>query len=408
MSGIHGQVLGHVAKRSYEAVQEHMSQLQHDATLYDQAGPEMEVQPWEMLPVIVTGFLTLLLIAAIKYTVGEVVASLAMIESPTTTAIVQDKPPAYADEPDAPVEKEPLMPSEAEADVEVTLINNKPVTSSIRASVRHLTNIGGFRGRFRGAAVSVVYHFAHSLITNFLSGLLGMGLFGSAIMYTVASLGLARLHMVWTHTMIGQPVAQPFYRRFVPRKQCKAILLPSLVFAMAQQATLILPLIVAVALGLPDIDHSQVTHAAKHDCNKLVWMALRFLAVPATGLFVAFAVLLPATVTLTRIEALLLPEDQDTIVPFDRSAIVGNVDITAKGSSRAVFIQAWRSFDSSARWRLIKLYVKMAAMQLGLIFVSVHLMVAEIYVIGGERLGLLIKSALAQMQLAAIEANGEN
>ncbi|PIB02791.1 hypothetical protein CB0940_11775 [Cercospora beticola] len=408
MSGIHGQVVGHLAKRGYEAVQEHMSQLQHDATLYDQAGPEMEVQPWEMLPVIVTGFLTLLLIAAIRYTVGEVVASLAMIESPTTTAIVQDNPPAYADEPDAPIEKEPLMPSEAEADVEVTLINNKPVTSSIRASVRHLTNIGGFRGRFRGAAVSVVYHFAHSLLTNFLSGLLGMGLFGSAIMYIVASLGLARLHMVWTHTMIGQPVAQPFYRRFVPRKQCKAILLPSLVFAMAQQATLLLPLIVAVALGLPDIDHSQVTNAAKHDCSKLVWMALRFLAVPATGLFVAFAILLPATVTLTRIEALLLPEDQDTIVPFDRSAIVGNVDITAKGSSRAIFIQAWRSFDSSARWRLIKLYVKMAAMQIGVIFVSVHLMVAEIYVIGGERLGLLIKSALAQMQLAAIEANGEN
>ncbi|KAM3425131.1 hypothetical protein BST61_g7092 [Cercospora zeina] len=417
MSGIHGHIFSHLAKRGYEAAQEHlmrrpsddiMAQLQHDAALYDNAGPELEVQPWEMLPVIVTGFLTLLLIAAVKYTVGEVIASLAMIESRATTAVVHDKPPAYADQPDAPIEKEPLMPSEAEADVEVTLINNKPVTSSIRASVRHLTSIGGFRGRFRGAAVSVVYHFLHSLLTNFLSGLLGMGLIGSAFMYIVASVGLARLHMVWTHTMIGQPSAQPFYRRFVPHKQCKAILLPSLVFAVAQQATLILPMIVAISLGLPEIDHSQVTHAAKHDCSKLMWMGLRFLAVPATGLFVAFAILLPATVTLTRIEALLLPEDQHPIVPFDRSAIVGTLDINAQGSARAVFIQAWRSFDSSARWGLIKLYVKMAAIQLGLVFVSIHLMVAEIYVIGGERLGLLFKSALAQMQLKAIEAGHGN
>ena len=335
-------------------------------------------------------------------------ASLAMIESRTTTAIIEDKPPAYADEPDAPIEKEPLMPSEAEADVEVTLINNKPITSKIRTTSKHLTRIGGFRARWRGAGVSIVYHFMHSLITNFLSSLLGFGLFGNALMYVVASIGLARLHMVWTHAMIAYPSAQPFYKRFVARDQCKAILLPSLVFAVAQQATLILPIIVAFALGLPEINHSHVSEAAKHDCSKLVWMGLRFLAVPATGLFVAFAILLPATVTLTRIEALLLPEGQDTIVPFDRQAIVGNLDITARGSSRAIFVQAWRSFDNSSRWRLIKLYVKMIAIQISVIFVSIHLMAAEMYVIGGERIGLLLKSATAQLQLAAVEAHQDN
>ncbi|USW53619.1 hypothetical protein Slin15195_G069380 [Septoria linicola] len=418
MSGVQGHILGHLAKRGYEAAQQHirggspdmMAKLQHDAQLYDQSGPEMEVSGWEMLPVIVTGFLTLLLVASIKYTVGEVMASLAMIESRTTTAIVEnhDKPPAYADEPDAPIEKEPLMPSEAEADVEVTLINNKPITSSIRTTSRHLTRIGGFRARWRGARVSIAYHFMHSLITNFLAGLLGLGLFGSAMMFIVASVGLARLHMVWTHSMIAYPSAQPFYRRFVPRQQCRAILLPSFVFAVAQQATLVLPMIVAFALGLPEINHSHVADAAKHDCSKMIWMSLRFLAVPATGIFVAFAVLLPATVTLTRIEALLLPEDQDTIVPFDRQAIVGSLDITAKGSSRALFVQAWKSFDSSSRWRLIKLYFKMICIQVGVIFVSIHLVAAEMYVIGGERLGLLLKSLSAQMQIAAVQAQQEN
>lgn len=74
MSGVHGQILGHLAKRGYEAARHHMrgpspemmAKLQHDAQMYEHAGPEMEVKPWEMLPVIVTGFLSLLLIASVS------------------------------------------------------------------------------------------------------------------------------------------------------------------------------------------------------------------------------------------------------------------------------------------------------------------------------------------------------
>lgn len=74
MSGVHGQILGHLAKRGYEAAQHHMrgpspemmAKLQHDAQMYEHSGPQMEVKPWEMLPVIVTGFLTLLLIASVS------------------------------------------------------------------------------------------------------------------------------------------------------------------------------------------------------------------------------------------------------------------------------------------------------------------------------------------------------
>lgn len=73
MSGVHGQVLQHLVKRGVEAAQSHfagpkqeyMQQLQHDAELYDQAGPEMEVTPWEMLPIVITGLLTMLLVASV-------------------------------------------------------------------------------------------------------------------------------------------------------------------------------------------------------------------------------------------------------------------------------------------------------------------------------------------------------
>lgn len=339
-------------------------------------------------------------------------ASLTMIESPTSTAFIEDKPPAYAyaDEPSAPLEKEGLIPSEAEADidVEVTLVRNKPVTASIRTTMAHLQSVGGFTSRWRGVRASAMYHFLHSIVTNFLASLLGFGLVGNTVIYVFVSVALARVHMAWTHAMIATPSTRVWWRNMVPRKQAKAILLPSLAFALAQQATWVLPALVAFALGLHNIDQEHVVAAANHeDCAKLGLMALRFLAVPATAIFIAFAVLLPATVTLTRVEALLLPEDRETIVPFDRQALVGELDLTARGSSKALFVQAWRSFDSASRWRLIKLYVKMAFIQLAVVFVSAHLMVAEMFVIGGDRLALFFKSGAAQLQLAAIEAQQE-
>jgi len=134
---------------------------------------------------------------------------------------------------------------------------------------------------------------------------------------------------------------------------------------------------------------------------------LGLLAVPATALFVALAILLPAAVTLTRVEALLLPEDQDTIVPFDRQAIVSRVDSNKRCQAGALFTAAWRSFDRTSRWRLIKLYVKMTFMQIAVVFVGIHVMLAELYIIGGERLALFVKSGSAQLQLMAIEAQKE-
>ncbi|KAI7367859.1 hypothetical protein KC336_g21164 [Hortaea werneckii] len=120
---------------------------------------------------------------------------------------------------------------------------------------------------------------------------------------------------------------------------------------------------------------------------------LRLLAVPTTALFVALAVLLPASVTLTRLEATLLPEDETTLVPFDREAIVSeDINPTVRGASRALFVQAWRSFDSAARLRLVKLYVKMIMAQLAVAFVGFHVVLAEMYLIGGERIGQMMKA----------------
>lgn len=350
----------------------------------------------------------LLTLLQIRYTLGEVVASLAMIESPSTTAIIDQKPPAYADEPDAPLEKEALIPSEATADtdVEVTLIEHKPITTSLRATIKHLHRIGGFRARWRGVGVSVIYHLAHSFVTHLLGAFLGFGLFGNSIAYIISSLALCRVHMAWTHSMIAHPSSKSWFRRVVPRKQSKAVLLPALVFAVAQQATFILPVAVMFALGLHNIDTQDMTNKDGHMCHKKAGIVLlRILPVPATALLVALAVLLPAAVTLTRVEAALLSEEEETIVPFDRQALMGDVDLTQRGGARALFVQAWRSFDRAARLKVLKLYAKMIFIQIVVIVVGLQIMVAEVFVIGAAKLAIFSKSANAQLQLMAIEAH---
>lgn len=292
-----------------------------------------------------------------------------MIESPSSTAIIETAPPAYADEPDYPLEKkEEALPAEAMADqdIEITVINHKPITANIRASVRHLHTVGGFFGRWRGAGVGIVYHMLHALMTNFLSGLIGFGLAGHALMHIVSSIGLARIHMAWTHSMIAAPTSKSWFRRIVPRKQCKAILLPTLAFAVAQQVTFMMPIAVAFALGLPQEMHNEQFDFMNRDVSpgEAAYYAFALLSVPLTGVFVALAILLPASVTLTRIEAALLPEDQETIVNFDRSAVLGEFDLQTRGACRSVFVQAWKSFEPAARLRLIKLYVKMFSLQI--------------------------------------------
>ena len=271
--------------------------------------------------------------------------------------------------------------------------------------MQRLHRIGGFRARWRGLGLSILYNLLHFVFTNLISNLLAFGLIGEALTYVFVSLGLARVHMAWTHSMIANPSAKPWFRRLPARRDCKVLLLPTLVYAAAWQATHILPFVVALALGLVGPGAHEARMAASECPKEMMVHVLKALAVPATYIFVGLAILFPASVTLTRIEATLLPEDQETIVHFDKAAIVGDTNLSVRGASKALFLQAWRSFDRASRWRLVKLYVKMVLAQIAVLFVAAHLIVAELYVLGPERVAVFMKSGAAQLKLMAIEAH---
>ncbi|KAF7373030.1 hypothetical protein MSAN_00510500 [Mycena sanguinolenta] len=374
-------MLNHIVKRGVAHLQavtpDYMARLQEDAQLYEKAGP-IEISPMETVPVLITGIIVFLILASIRYTLGDVVASLAMIESPSTTAIVEQKLPAYADE-------EPLIPTEADIDVEITIVDRKPITVNLCKTMRHLRSVGGFFARWRGLGVSILYSVAYGLVSSILSGFLGAlifgtTLFGQAVVSILSSLVLVRLHMLWTHTMIAHPTTKSLRQRICPPRPMQTPHPPDLRL------------------------HAALRAAQENDCAALVSLALRVLAVPVAAALIALFVLLPASATLTRIEAALLPADMQPIVAFDRAALVGDIDLTLRGSSRTLFVAAWRSFDCAARVRMLKLYAKMLGAQIAVAFVGMQIMAAEIYVIGGERLTILFTSARAQLELMALEA----
>lgn len=320
-----------------------------------------------------------------------------MIEQPQTTAVatrIIDNSALAKDE------KEHLI------DEEIILVKQDAITSSIRKTIRHLHNVGGFTARWRGLAISLVYHLAHSVSVNLFCSIFTPSALVQGAAYIVSSVMLSRVHMTWTHIMISNPSPKPWFRRFNADKKVaieswKALALPSAVFATAQMLTIGLPFLVFVIFtsGPTDVQQQLMGLAAGGLCMLLL----------------SLSILLPASVTLTRIEASFLPDDEDTIVPFDRTLNgARTADITLDGEDSApstprksLFVEAWRSFDKPSRLRLVKFYIKMALVQLMIVVVGVHVVMAEIYMLGIDRLSILAQSGSAQLQLAAMGVDAE-
>ncbi|KAF2227384.1 hypothetical protein BDZ85DRAFT_277286 [Elsinoe ampelina] len=402
MSGVHGQIFGHLAKRGVELIS-----TGGYSTTSEVHGKSVDNSPaenpaWGMIVIPLTVVLFLVVYASVKYTLGEVVASLAMIEQPKTL-IVSELRPADDDSKnnvDAPLAKDRLL------DEEVTIYREKPITASIRQTVRHLASVGGYTARWRGLSVSVVYHLLQAITGHAIAVLLSfipkLGAVSFIIANILATVLLARIHMTWTHIMISNPSPLPWYRR-IPhgRTYFKALITPSFIFAIAQYLTVLLPMMVYLSFGpmkssAPDADGIRVVADPKHELFRLG-------ATLATMAFVAIALLLPASVTLTRVEASLLPDDYETIVNFDRTlgGAAANLVGFGKINFRALYDAAWRSFDKPSRIRLIKFYVKYFCILFALVMMFTIVIGAEVATFGSSKFLLVVQGAHSTVESAA-------
>ncbi|KAL8842890.1 MAG: hypothetical protein Q9170_000294 [Blastenia crenularia] len=375
MSGI----AHHLVKRGLDATQE---RYRSGAGSFAQDGDSKPFGHPHIVAaaLIITSVVWFFAMSAVQYIYGGVVATLTMIESPTATAFTVD--PVQSDEVDAPL----LSADEKKAtrnEPELFYVRTKPITSNIRTTIKHLVAEAGPWARFRGLQVAFVYHFVHQMVFQLFTLLFGGQMISQSFAAVATAVVLSRLQMLWTHVVISAPSEKKWYRRFPTIADGKKILLPTAVWALAEQVAIYIPVTLFMAFNLEGYFQNPSEFGKYSDMQQKSVM-LASLAVLMSGLVTTALIVFPAHVTLKRVQASLLPEENDTIVPFDRTfggkvqpEIVGGKDVVS-------MLDAWKTFGWTARLRLIALYAKIMAIQLSTSIFFVLLAVFEVRMINGD------------------------
>ncbi|KAJ4225416.1 hypothetical protein NW759_005114 [Fusarium solani] len=310
------------------------------------SGPESPQLSWEYIIIILNYIVFIPAILLIDYTFSKVFPLLAMIED--------DKPPAYEPLPVEPLANGPKTPSTTAPAGNVTGpgTDGRPVTSSFRATFRLVRSHGGFRACFRGLPCLIVQTIFSALIMGAFSLCLpyGIGVFVGGL---VSSVALVQFRAAWIHQVITPASALSFWSRMPPFKTTlKATWRPTLIFWAAGQATFAL-----CGLLINTLQISRVSDPFN--------LSFRLLLASLILVVGEVILLIPAWVVLVRIQASLLPADEDTIVPFDRS-FNGRVEpAVVGGPGYASVADAWSSFSKAAWRRIIMLHVKILGVTIG-------------------------------------------
>lgn len=325
-----------------------------------------------------------------------------MVETPTSTAFRIDEPaPAYHDNENHATprldddskflfQEEQSLDKSPPVEPELLIIKSKPITSNIRATMRHLRAQAGRWSRFRGFALALVYRKLHQLLFLVLSQL-SFGLISYTLAHVATNVALGGLDMAWTHIVISAPSKQPWWHRIPSLDRVKVIIVPTAIYAIAQLACILVPSQLFKAFGLTSymLDPSLLQSASQ---QVRAAVTTKVFVVLLSALATEFLVLIPATITLRRVQASMLPDEDEAIVPFDRT-FGGKVQPVVAGGSGAVsMLDAWKTFDWAARLRYLKLQAKIMAMVL-----ATTVMFALIFA-GEHRLFGLAKQAVPTME----------
>lgn len=270
----------------------------------------------------------------IGYTLGTVFPTLAIVEDPN--------PPAY----------EPVALDEGAADEgPAASVPGKPITSSLRATHRLLKGVAGWRSYFRGIACALVLNFAQAAFSDAFKKFIPLIPIGACL----AQLALTQLSAAWTHIVISNPSDRRFYRRLPPfKKTFEATCFPILALWIANSITITIPTLIGGAIGIPlpgDGNDGNGPRLGAGDMWKPTVVGL-------VAIVLQLLTVVPANVLLVRIQASLLPPDEDTIVPFDRS-FQGKLEPAIVGGKGFVSMRdALATFPKESWIRLYKLYAK--------------------------------------------------
>ncbi|KAI1812759.1 ubiquitin carrier protein [Poronia punctata] len=297
----------------------------------------------------------------VTYTFQHVYPTLAIVEDPS--------PPTYVS----------LQDDERLNDEYSSAPSEPPVvTASLRSTHRAVYAAGGWRSLFRGFTAYIFLVIVRGFVSIIF---VGAGV-PPVIVVPLVSLVLVQPYAVWTHMIISAgPNPRPFWKRLPPFKRTfEATALPVLLYVLANEVTTFIPLLLAGLLGMNIWDPENpnaLPQADKHDAWK------GFLVLLCAILTHVFFVI-PAQVVLTRVQASFLPEEEDTIVPFDRT-FGGKVEpAIVSGKGYVNMSDAWKSFSRASWVRLVKLYLKIFAIVVALTMIWAGIIIPEYILIANN------------------------
>jgi len=337
-----------------------------------------ELPAWGAVTLSLTFLVILIFFSLAHYTLQELVPTLAMVETPSAAITVS----AAQAEEGSKADKEPLL----ETGPTITLVHQKPITSSIRGTLRHLVSISGAWARVRGYGVYWINGIAVTAVTSFVSALVPRFPGHLVIVAAASGAATANLHAAWTDKVISMPAENQALFRIPARSEWK-VLAPAAAVAAAMPYVSLYIIMGFTSILRLDSQQGSVTGA------QAAWFLARAVLLLALGLACSLFICLPAMVTQIRVEASILPDDQDTIVPFDRTFDGKVVSKLLGGTGSIGFLGAWKSFNWEARIRLIKVYVKASLIMIGLGITVLTVMILEAWAIMGSGLGKAMEKA---------------
>lgn len=318
--------------------------------------PSEPQEPGQHIPIFgtilfnITVLLLFVVSGCVGYVYGKVVTTLAAVEDPN--------PDVYVRIDD---DITPLNPENNGAEVG-DVPPSKPVTSSLKGAIAHLTSRAGRLAPFRGLLLYVLTGVAINIITAPLAAV--FNLYGSVVARFVAEILLANLRVAWIHIVISEPSTKSLWSRIPSwRKTLVKVGPAAAIRSLAAQVVSFIPLAIAY--------HTKVLEYGSVPSSRSPVAALS----GGFGLLALFLVLyaliqMPAEVTFIRVAASMLPEDDETIVPFDRSFGGKVTPEIVGGQGKIGIVDAWRSFSWGSRARFLSLFGKVFLLQaaLGLLF----------------------------------------
>ncbi|KAI1125648.1 ubiquitin carrier protein [Nemania abortiva] len=299
----------------------------------------------------------------IGYTFQYIYPALAIIEDPS--------PPAYdqISLADDGMPKDPRAPTDAP--------KTPAITSSLRSTHRAIYAIAGWRSMLRGYGSYFFFNTAMGLVVGILAAV-GVP---SLIAAPLAAVAVAQPYAAWTHIIISAPSSKYFWQRLPPFKRAvRATALPILLYVLAAELSTILPAGLAALLNMNSWNPKQPNTMPQYNKDDAWKGIVVILATLAAQVFLV----IPTQVILTRVQASFLPEEDDTIVPFDRSFGGKVVPAIVGGKGYVGVADAWKSFSRASWIRLVKLYVKIFAITVALCFAWIVVLIPEFILIASH------------------------